>query len=174
MESDYAKGQEGKILYFGGLGVLIPLVNASCLWKTFGVAEGYLKGPDHFNRHLLTGKMRSILDRVRERGKVPAQLEYLTFDSQDYTIYHADDPPDARVVALHTKPEWSWFLLLSTYHPVLGENYGRMRVMYARAVSQSIPVAHPVTIRTNWRALTNQRVIKRLKEEYNTWTTPSS
>jgi hypothetical protein len=156
-------------------GLLIPLANATCLWKTFGVAEGYLKTPLHFNRQLLTGKMRSILDRVRERGKVPDKLAYLTFDPQDYTIYHADDPPDARVVALHTKPEWSWFLLLCKYHPVLGENYGRMRVM--RAVESDQPgrnPIHPVTIRTTWRALTDQRVIKRLKEEYKEWTTPPS
>ena len=159
-------------------GLLIPLIHAPCLWKTFGVAEGYLKDPDHFNRSLLTGKMRSILDRVRERGKVPAQLEYLTFDSQDYTVYHAVEPAGARVVALHTRPEWSWFLLLCKYYPVLGENYGRMRVM--RAVESLLdqhpgrtPI-HPVTIRTNWRALTNQRVIKRLKEEYKEWTTLSS
>jgi hypothetical protein len=45
-----------------------------------------------------------------------------------------------------------------------------MRVMYAKAVSQRIPVVHPVTIRTTWRALTNQRVIKRLKEEWQDWT----
>lgn len=155
-------------------GLLLPLVNAPCLWKTFGVAEGYLKDPNHFNRDLLTGKMRDILNRVRERGKVPPVLEYLTFSPQDYTIYHADEPAGTRVVALHTKPEWSWFLLLCEYHPVLGENYGRMRVMPARAVSQSMPVVHPVTIRTTWRALTNQRVITRLKEEYKEWTTSPS
>lgn len=155
-------------------GLLIPLANAPCLWKTFGVAEGYLKSPLHFNRDLLTGKMRQILNRVLDRGKVPVKLEYLTFDPQDYTIYHADDPPGARVVALHTKPEWSWFLLLCEYHPVLGESYGRMRVMQAReGVSplRALGVIHPVTIRTTWRALTNQRVIKRLKVEYEEWTT---
>ncbi|KKM23541.1 hypothetical protein LCGC14_1614160 [marine sediment metagenome] len=158
-------------------GLLLPLEYTSCLWKTFGVAEGYLKNPKHFNRNLLTGKMRSILDRVRKRKKIPSVLEYLTFDPQDYTIYHADDPPDARVVALHTKPEWSWFLLLCKYHPVLGENYGRMRVMRARegvSPHHALDVIHPVTIRTTWRALTNQRVIKRLKEEYKEWTTPPS
>ena len=159
-------------------GLLIPLVHASCLWKTFGVAEGYLKDPDHFNRSFLTGKMRLILDRVREREKVPDKLEYLTFDPQDYTIYHANEPIGARVVALHTKPEWSWFLLLCEYHPVLGENYGRMRVMPAQEVvspnSRALGVIHPVTIRTTWRTLTNQRVIKRLKEEYKEWTTPPS
>ena len=155
-------------------GLVIPLGDAPCLWKTFGVAEGYLENPDHFNRSLLTGKMRSILNRVREREKVPDKLEYLTFDPQDYTIYHADEPAGARVVALHTRPEWSWFLLLCEYHPVLGENYGRMRVMPAReGVSPlgALGVIHPVTIRTTWRALTNQRVIKRLKEEYEEWTT---
>ncbi len=159
-------------------GLLVPLANAPCLWKTFGAAEGYLENPDHLNRSLLTGKMRSILDRVRERGKVPDNLEYLTFDPQDYTIYHADEPAGARVVALHTRPEWSWFLLLCEYHPVLGENYGRMRVMSAREEvspnSRALDVIHPVTIRTTWRALTNQRAIKRLKEEYKKWTTPPS
>ncbi|KKM26309.1 hypothetical protein LCGC14_1586110 [marine sediment metagenome] len=161
-------------------GLLIPLENASFLWKTFGVAEGYLKSPLHFNQDFLTGKMRDILNRARERGKAPDKLEYLTFAPQDYTIYHADDPPDARVVALHTKPEWSWFLLLCKYHPVLGENYGRMRVMRAVDAKQTkrnppvLLVAHPVTIRTTWRALTNQGVIKRLKEEYEKWTTPLS
>lgn len=158
-------------------GLLIPLENASYLWKTFGVAAGYLKDPNHFNRGLLTGKMRDILNRVRERGKIPPVLEYLTFAPQDYTIYHADDPPGARVVALHTRPEWSWFLLLCEYHPVLGECYGRMRVMSAReGVSslRALGIIHPVTIRTTWRALTNQRVIKRLKEEYKEWTTPPS
>jgi len=158
-------------------GLLIPLANAPCLWKTFGVAEGYLKDPIHLNQNLLTGKMRDTLNRVRERGKVPPVLEYLTFSPQDYMIYHADEPPGARVVALHTKPEWSWFLLLCEYHPVLGENYGRMRVMKAVEAEQTkrnppAPlVVHPVTIRTTWRALTNQRVIKRLKEEYKAWTT---
>ena len=159
-------------------GVLVPLMGAEHLWKLFGAAEDYLDTPYHHNKNLLTGKMRSILDQVRRRGKVPDKLEYLSIDPQDYTIYHAAEPAGARVVALHTKPEWSWFLLLCEYHPVLGESYGRMRVMPAIEPlldqhPERAPI-HPVTIRTTWRALTNQRVIKRLKEEYKEWTTSPS
>lgn len=146
-------------------GVLVPLVNVSTLWKLFGVAEGYLQSPFHFNRDLLTGKMRQILDRVREREKAPTELEYLTFDPQDYTIHHTEELP-GRVICLHTKPERSWFLPVLEYGLAFGEKLGRMRVYQVHQTGENL--VHPVTIRTTWRALTNQRVIKALRE---TWTT---
>ncbi len=144
-------------------GVLVPLVGAPNLWKLFGVAEAYLQDPNHFNRDLLTGKMRTILDRVREREQVPTDLEYLTFDPQDYTVYHSIEPA-CRVICLHTRPERAWFLPVLDYGLTFGESLGRMRVYYARLESAKRPLAHPVVIRTKWRALTDQRVIKELKD----------
>lgn len=142
-------------------GVLIPLINATNLDKMFGVAEDYLCDPNHFNRDLLSATMRTILDRARAHNPPPTTLEYLNISPQDYTIHNAADPP-VRVMTIHTRPEQSWFLALMDYQLVLGESLGRMRVF--RAVEQGGHCVYPIVIRTKWRALTNQRVIKRLRD----------
>ncbi len=156
--NDYRRTVQSQVTIFG---LLIPLVNGASLDKLFGVAEGYLQDPNHFNRNLMSAAMRIILDRVRSRGSTPSTLDYLNISPQDYAIHNADDPP-ARVVAIHTRPEKSWFLALLKYQLALGESLGRMRVF--RGIEQVGGVAYPVTIRTKWRALTDQRVIKALKE----------
>jgi len=150
-------------------GVLVPLYPDSriSLDVTFSAAGGYLRNPT-INHHALTGAMRAILDRVLAHGPPPNTLKYLNFSPQDYTVHNSEDPP-ARIFNLHTRPCKSWFLALVDYQLVLGESLGRMRVF--RPVEHGPHIAYPVVIRTKWRALTNQKVIKRLKEEYNKWTT---
>ena len=153
-------------------GVLVPLDTVSCisLDATFSAAGGYLRNPTT-NQRALTGVMRSILDRVLEHGPPPDNLKYLNFSPQDYTVHNSEDPP-ARVFNLHTRPYKSWFLALVDYQLVLGESLGRMRVF--RPVEHGTHTVYPMVIRTTWRALTNQRVIKRLKEEHKKWTTRHS
>ena len=145
-------------------GILVPLVNGRALDETFDVAEVYLHQPRGWpTMKLLSGKMRQILDRARVRK--PSEVKYLAFEPAEYTVYHAQDPP-VRVFALHTRPEPCVFLPILDYNLTFGENLGRMRVY--RGEDQGGRLVYPVTIRTKWRALTNQQWIKALKE---TWTT---
>ena len=147
-------------------GALVPLLNGPLLDGTFDAAEEYLHRPRGWpTMRLLSGKMQQILDRAR-RHKVPGEVKYLAFEPAEYTIYHAEDP-QTRVFSLHTRPEPSWFLPVLDYTLAFGEGLGRMRVERAVPVEGGA-VVYPVTIRTKWRALTNQRVIKELKDRWTT------
>ncbi|KKL77038.1 hypothetical protein LCGC14_2038890 [marine sediment metagenome] len=163
--ADYRRTVQTKA---GITGVLVPLVNGEALEETFAAAETYLHQPKGWpTMRLLSGKMRQILDRARARK--PTEMKYLSFEPAEYTVYHAQDPA-VRVFSLHTRPEPSWFLPVLDYALAFGETLGRMKVECSVPVEGG-GVVYPVTIRTKWRALTDQRVIKALKE---TWTTQRS
>lgn len=119
--------------------------------------------PTHCSERL-TATMLKMLERSAVRaGKDPrniTQFDYITLDPRDYTIFTAPHV-DVPIVCIHTRPERCWFLGIVRFEGALGLSLGRMKIN--RPTDKGV---YPVTIRTNWRALTNKQKQEEVRDAY--------
>ena len=114
----------------------------------------------------LTATMEALLQRAAKRTKFPPDSppmlggKYISIDPRDYTTFSAPDV-ETPVICIHTRPERCWFLGILKFESALGLSLGRMRVM--RPTDKGM---YPVTIRTNWRALTNKVKQEEVRDAY--------
>ena len=156
-------------------GLLVPVSNKD--WATLGSLFALYEGAfDYFRRggkdlrayYQLTATMQAMLGRAAARSKGEPDFSYISLDPRDYTTYSAPDIGDLTVISIHTRPERCWFLGILKFESALGLSLGRMRVMRPTAKGM-----YPVTIRTNWRALTNNKKQEAVRDAYRRLIGPS-
>ena len=156
-------------------GLLIPVADTdrqrlNNLWMRYQVAfTQYFMGqlPPPYCTDRLTATMLKMVERSAARAKDIPPFDYVSIDPRDYTIFTAPDIP-VPVVSIHTRPERCWFLGVLRFEGALGLSLGRMRV--SRPTEQGV---YPVTIRTNWRALTNKVKQEEVRDAYQRLIRPS-
>jgi hypothetical protein len=85
----------------------------------------------------------------------------MSIEERDYTIFtmHGVEVP---IISIHTRPERCKFLgVLRIPGLALGERLGRMRIM--RMTDKGV---YPITLRTKWRALTNESEKREVRDAY--------
>ncbi len=171
---DFRVTRQSKVT-IGGLLVPVWESDRELLGDLFGAYEAAFKhyrGQVTFKKtgppfSALTGTMQALLHRAAKRTKAPPDSppmlggEYITLDPRDYTTYSAPDIGGLTVISIHTRPERCWFLGILKFESALGLSLGRMRVM--RPTDKGM---YPVTIRTNWRALTNKVKQEEVRSAY--------
>ena len=150
-------------------GLLVP-VGEKDMWRLKGLFSDY-EAVFHLchdecykaaTEYSLTATMQALLQRGAKRLKgEPPDFSYISLDPRDYTTYSAPDIGDLTVISIHTRPERCWFLGILKFESALGLSLGRMRVM--RPTDEGM---YPVTIRTNWRALTNNKKQEEVRDAY--------
>ncbi len=114
--------------------------------------------------YMLTATMHRMMERAAARTDDPnadPTFDYISIDPRDYTTFSAPDIGDLTVISIHTRPERCWFLGILKFESALGLSLGRMRV--SRPTDKGM---YPVTIRTNWRALTNKVKQEEVRSAY--------
>ncbi len=149
-------------------GLLVPIhpgdgARLNMLYGLYAGAFNYYrrgqKNPSPYNE--LTATTLKMLERAAIRAKKIPDFDYITLDPRDYTTFSAPDVGGLTVISIHTRPERCWFLGILKFESALGLSLGRMRVM--RPTDKGM---YPVTIRTNWRALTNKVKQEEVRDAY--------
>lgn len=175
MRSDPAESKLTVQTEEAGSGVLVPvskidnqelrnllLIQREAFWR---LQEGNPLNNALFDK--LTSTMRALLSQATNRNKEGRPFRYIPIAPRDYTIYNAPHV-EVPVICIHTKPERSWFLMMvelttmaGQFNGAFGAQLGRIRVY--PATDQGV---FPFNIRTNWRALTNKKKLKEVKDAY--------
>ena len=149
-------------------GLLVPVSETdrqrlNNLWLRFAVAfTNYFIGqpPPPYCYNRMTATMLKMLERSATRAKDIPVFNHITLDPRDYTIFTAPHV-DVPVISIHTRPVRCWFLGIMRFEGALGLSLGRMRI--SRPTDKGV---YPVTIRTNWRALTNKVKQEEVRDAY--------
>ena len=163
---DFRVTRQSKVT-IGGLLVPVSDLDGAGLDFLFGLYAGtynYYRrgGTDPRGYGGITATMEAMMKRSAARFKgVPPDFSYISIDPRDYTTFSAPDIGDLTVISIHTRPERCWFLGILKFESALGLSLGRMRVM--RPTDKGL---YPVTIRSNWRALTNKVKQEEVRDAY--------
>ena len=149
-------------------GLLIPVGEGdrqrlNNLWMRFRVAfTQYFMGQavPPYCQGRMTATMLKMLERAATRAKDIPAFNHITLDPRDYTIFAAPHV-DVPIINIHTRPVRCWFLGIVRFEGALGLSLGRMKI--SRPTDKGV---YPVTMRTNWRALTNKAKQEEVRDAY--------